>query len=76
MDTSTKNVVAPIEPKKIEVKKIEVKEVKIKYYTIKKGDTVYSLAKNNGTTVEELLKLNGMKDFNIKIGQKIKIKTL
>jgi len=76
INTSTKNVVTPIEPKKVEVKKIEVKEVKIKYYTIKKGDTVYSLAKNNGTTVDELCKLNNIKNYNIKIGQKIKLKTL
>lgn len=66
--------------KKEEIKKVKKEEVKNKpqilYHTVQKGDTVYSLAKNNGTTVEELLKLNGMKDFNIKIGQKIKIKTL
>jgi len=66
--------------KKEEIKKVKKEEVKNKpqilYHTVQKGDTIYSLAKNNGTTVEELLKLNGMKDFNIKIGQKIKIKTL
>jgi len=30
-------------------------------YTVKKGDTLYSIAKSNGLTVKELCKLNGMK---------------
>jgi len=42
-------------------------------YTIKKGDTLYSLAKKNGTTVEALAALNKIKDpSKISIGQKIK----
>lgn len=74
-----KSLVTPVETKKTEVK-IEVKETKVqkevKYYTVKKGDTVYSLAKNNQTTVDELCRINNIKNYNIKIGQKIKLKTL
>jgi LysM repeat protein len=44
-------------------------------YIVKKGDTVYSIAKRFGTTVDNLTKLNGL-DANarIAIGQKLKLK--
>ena len=49
--------------------------VKTVYYTVVKGDTLYSIAKRNNMTVAELLALNEL-DSNtvIKIGQKLKIK--
>ncbi|MCB0666980.1 MAG: peptidoglycan DD-metalloendopeptidase family protein [Saprospiraceae bacterium] len=41
-------------------------------YTIKYGDTLYSLARKHGTTVEEICQVNGIKDsFKIRVGQKI-----
>ena len=44
------------------------------FYTIKKGDTLYSIAKNNSTSVTKLCKLNILKEKSIlHIGQKIKI---
>ncbi len=49
-------------------------DTKVEYYTVKKGDTVYSLAKNNGTTVEDLCRINNINEYKIKIGQKIRIK--
>jgi N-acetylmuramoyl-L-alanine amidase len=43
-------------------------------YTVKKGDTLFLLAKNNSTTVQELLKLNNMKSTDpLLYGQKIKL---
>ncbi|MCQ2573416.1 MAG: M23 family metallopeptidase [Treponema sp.] len=44
-------------------------------YVVQKGDTFYSLARNNGMTVPELLSLNGL-DSNavLKVGQKLKIR--
>ena len=43
-------------------------------YTVKKGDTLTSIAKANGTTVSELVKLNNIKNPNyIVIGQVIKL---
>lgn len=43
-------------------------------YTVKKGDTVFSLAKSNSITIDELLKLNNMKDSDtLLLGQKIKL---
>lgn len=44
-------------------------------YTVKKGDTLASIAKKYKTTVAKLVKDNGIKNPNlIKVGQKIKIK--
>ena len=43
-------------------------------YTVKKGDTLFSLAKNNTTTVQELLELNNMKrDDPLFIGKRIRL---
>ena len=42
-------------------------------YIVKKGDTLYSIAKNNNTSVSELLKLNQLQNSNLSIGQVLKI---
>ena len=43
-----------------------------KYYTVKSGDSLYEIAKKHGTTVDELVKLNNLKDKNhIYPGQKL-----
>jgi flagellum-specific peptidoglycan hydrolase FlgJ len=44
-----------------------------KTYTIKQGDTLYSIAKRFGLTVDQLKTLNNMADNTIKIGQKLVI---
>jgi len=60
---------------KVKVKKQEVKVTNKIYHTIKKGDTLYSLSKKNGTTVEDICKLNKISNpSSIKLGQKIRIK--
>lgn len=44
-------------------------------YVVKKGDTLTAIAKKYDTTVDELVKLNDIKDKNkITVGQKLKIK--
>ncbi|MFM7770399.1 MAG: LysM peptidoglycan-binding domain-containing protein [Bacteroidota bacterium] len=46
-----------------------------KYYTVKKGDSLSSIAKKYGTSVEKLRKLNGLKSSSkLKTGQKIRVK--
>lgn len=41
-------------------------------YTIKYGDTLYSLARKHHTTVEDICRVNGISDsFKIQVGQKI-----
>lgn len=48
-----------------------------KYYTVKKGDSLWSIAQANGTTVAELQRLNGFgPKVVLHIGDKIKLKKL
>ena len=43
-------------------------------YTVRKGDTLYSIAKRNGTTVQRLCKLNGISERSkLRVGQKLKL---
>ena len=45
------------------------------YYTVKKGDTLTSIAKSNKTTIKKLVADNAIKNKNlIFVGQKILIK--
>ena len=49
----------------------------VKLYTVYKGDTLESIAKRHGTTVDKLKKLNSFSDndaANLTIGQKIRIR--
>lgn len=41
------------------------------YYTVKKGDTLYSIARKFGTTVDELKSLNNLSSNLLSIGQKL-----
>jgi membrane-bound lytic murein transglycosylase D len=48
-----------------------------KYYTVKKGDSLWSIAQAHGTTVEELRRLNGYgSKVVLHVGDKIKLKKL
>ncbi len=43
-------------------------------YTVKKGDTLFSIAKNNSTTIEEIRKINNIRSSdNLFYGQRIKL---
>jgi LysM repeat protein len=82
-------VVSKLEPVKSEkiskqdtLKKVATKNIVTKsaikkdktFHVVKTGDTLYSLAKSSGTTVDKLCKLNGIKgDYKIKVGQKLKL---
>mgnify|MGYP000666344987 CR=1 FL=1 len=68
------NVPRIVTNKNKKTKKIIEKEVKPKYtvgayYEVKKGDTLYSIAKKFKTTVAVLKELNGLKSNTISIGQ-------
>lgn len=45
-----------------------------KNYTVKKGDTLYGVAKANKTTVAAIKKLNSLKNDQLSIGQKLLVK--
>ncbi len=46
-----------------------------KYHTVKKGDTLYAIARKYHTTVDKLCKLNRIKETSIlSLGQRIKVK--
>ncbi|MBV7270376.1 LysM peptidoglycan-binding domain-containing protein [Winogradskyella luteola] len=45
----------------------------ISVWTVSNGDTLYSIAKKNGTTVEQIKSLNGLTSNLIKIGQKLQL---
>jgi N-acetylmuramoyl-L-alanine amidase len=62
--------VAASDPKE----KSSVRKKSSRIYTVKKGDTLFLLAKNNSTTMQELLKINNMKSTDrLLYGQKIKL---
>lgn len=46
------------------------------FVIVARGDTLYSIAKNNNTTVDELAKINSLKSpYTLSIGQKIQIRS-
>jgi murein DD-endopeptidase MepM/ murein hydrolase activator NlpD len=54
---------------------VNAKSTKSKYHTVKKGDTLYSLARKNGTSVHALCKLNRIKESStLRLGQRIRVK--
>jgi lipid-binding SYLF domain-containing protein len=58
--------------KQAEPKKAAPSEGGGKYYEVKSGDSLYEIAKKHGTTVDELVKLNNLKDKKyIYAGQKL-----
>ena len=48
-------------------------ETNVNTYIVKKGDTLYSISKIFGTTVDDIMKLNNLINTNLSIGQNIKI---
>ncbi|NLC36024.1 MAG: LysM peptidoglycan-binding domain-containing protein, partial [Alcaligenaceae bacterium] len=42
-------------------------------HTVKRGDTLYSLARRYGTTVQALRKLNNLKGNKLAIGKRLRV---
>ncbi|HQG23692.1 MAG TPA: LysM domain-containing protein, partial [Smithellaceae bacterium] len=61
-------ILVPAENKKVSPSKT------LRSYVVKKGDTLYSLAKSSSLTIDELCQLNNMKSSDtLYLGQKIKL---
>ena len=52
---------------------IPTSESKLNTYTVKSGDSLYSIAKKYGITVDELKKANGLTSNNLSLNQKLVI---
>lgn len=52
---------------------IPISESKLNTYTVKSGDSLYSIAKKYGITVDELKKANGLTSNNLSLNQKLVI---
>ncbi len=51
------------------------KSSKARYHVVKKGDTLYSLARKNGTSVSAICKLNRIKESStLRLGQRLRVK--
>lgn len=47
----------------------------MKFYTVRSGDTLSKIARNNGTTVKELCRLNGInQNATLRIGKKLRVR--
>src|SRR6056297_1581092 len=44
-------------------------------HIVKKGDTLYSLSKRYYVSIDELMKMNRLRDANLSVGQKLMVKT-
>lgn len=51
----------------------EVYEGETNIYTVKSGDSLYKIAQNNNTTVDEIKRLNSLTSNNLVIGQTLKL---
>ena len=54
----------------------EVGQLDNPIYIVQKGDTLYSIAKNNNISVDELVKINNLANSNLSIGQELYIPKL
>ncbi len=45
-----------------------------KFYTVKKGDTAFNIAKQNNISMRQLMDWNGLDFSAIKVGQKLRVK--
>lgn len=57
-------------PKKQKPKKVKAS----RRYTVKRGDTLYSISRRFGMTVNDLKQINGLRSNTISIGQELKVK--
>ena len=52
---------------------VQNEQEEARIYTVKSGDTLYSIAKEYNTTISELMNLNNLKTATLSIGQQLKL---
>lgn len=62
-------------PRSVYEKNKPVIDENIALHIVKKGDTLYSLSKRYYVSIDELMKLNRLRDANLSVGQKLMVKT-
>lgn len=70
--SSSTTTVTATKPKPVSKPKPKPKPTS-KTHTVRKGDTLYGLAKRYGTTVSKIQKANGISGSTIRIGQRLRI---
>lgn len=60
--------------KEVEVKQPKNNLLNDTVHYVKEGETLFSISKNSGLTIEELKRLNNLTSNNIKVGQKLNLK--
>ena len=58
----------------LKIPTISNNEEGIEYYVVKSGDTLWSIARNNNTTVDNIKTLNNLKNNTLTVGQRLIIK--
>ncbi len=51
----------------------DVSKQEFDWYQVKQGDTLYMIAREHGTTINELMKFNQKSDFSLSIGEQLKV---
>ena len=53
----------------------DAEKAAMRYYTIRSGDTLYKIARRNGTTVKAICRLNNMKEnATLRVGKRIRVR--
>ena len=51
----------------------EPQEAKFEVYSVKAGDTLYQIARDHNATIKELMEWNGKTDFNLSVGEELRV---
>lgn len=73
-NSSDKNIAANKEKENKQLAENKTSSGEYVYHKVKRGETIYAIAKRYGVTSKTIKALNGLDDNNLKMGQKLKIK--
>ena len=54
---------------------VEIKSENATIHEVKPSDTLYSVARQYGVTIKELMEWNDKKDFSLSVGEKLKVRS-